>query len=447
MIIRRLEALFTIKSDLKAFKKARSEVNDFVDDFKFAINGIVSFYAIQSIQNFISNISLGMANIATTAGYLGIATEALQELRYGADKSGISIDTLEDALKELQIRAVDATLGSGEAFDAFSKLGLNAKNAAGRIREPLELLDEVADRLMKLPTQSDRIWVVDSIFGDEGAKLLKMLNEGSLGLKKMRQEARFLNYVIDDKSLNRAVSFNRNIKNMKNAFKSFSNAMVSSVTPAMNFFVNLSSHVLSSMNNMENKASSLRITIMSLGAALSFLVFKLVKCLSAFKLMFLKFFLIAAAVGVVILILDDLWSAFTGGESVIKDFFNFVINGFKKFSSWLLHSVSVLVTKTKDLLSSIMPDFLKAGFSSSVKLTKNVFEHIKPMAITSQMAPQLSNLTKHTNFKTNQNLNVSVNIKSNADPKAIGVQVSQAFRKELEKEHFAAFMGVSQYAD
>ena len=94
-----------------------------------------------------------------------------------------------------------------------------------------------------------------------------------------------------------------------------------------------------------------------------------------------------------------------------------------------------------------MPDFLKAGFSSSVKLTKNFFEHIKPMAITSQMAPQLSNLTKHTNFKTNQNLNVSVNIKSNADPKAIGVQVSQAFRKELEKEHFAAFMGVSQYAD
>lgn len=147
------------------------------------------------------------------------------------------------------------------------------------------------------------------------------------------------------------------------------------------------------------------------------------------------------------LVLDDLWSAFSGGESVIKDFFNFVINGFKKFSSWLLHSVSVLVTKTKDLLSSIMPDFLKAGFSSSVKLTKNVFEHIKPMAITSQMAPQFSNLTKHTNFKTNQNLNVSVNIKSNADPKAIGAQVSQAFRKELEKEHFAAFMGVSQYAD
>ena len=447
MIIRRLEALFTIKSDLKAFKKARSEVDDFVDDFKFAINGIVSLYAIQAFQNFISNISLGMSNIANTAGYLGIATDAFQELRYAADKSGISIDTIDDSLKELQIRAVDATTGSGEAFDAFNKLGVKTTDFAGRMREPLELLEEVADKLLLLPTQSDRIWVLDSMLGDQGAEMLKMLNAGSFGLKKMRQEARFLNYVIDDKSLNRAVSFNRNIKNMKNSFNGVSNTMVSSVTPAMNFFVNLSSHVLSSMNNMENKASSLRITIMSLGAALSFLVFKLAKCLSAFKLMFLKFFLIAAAVGVVILILDDLWSAFSGGESVIKDFFNFVINGFKKFSSWLLHSVSVLVTKTKNLLSSIMPDFLKAGFSSSVKLTKNVFEHIKPMAITSQMAPQFSNLTKHTNFKTNQNLNVSVNIKSNADPKAIGAQVSQAFRKELEKEHFAAFMGVSQYAD
>lgn len=444
MIIRRLEALFTIKSDLKAFKHAASEVDKFADFVEKSMTAIASLWGLQALHGALTDIAAGMSNIANTAGYLGITTNALQELRYAANQSGISIDTLDDGLKELQIRAVDATTGSGEAFDAFNKLGVKTTDFAGRMREPLELLEEVADKLLLLPTQSERIWVLDSMLGDQGAEMLKMLNKGSFGLKKIRQEAQLLNHIIDEKSLNTAINFNKSIKNIKNAFDSISNTMASGLMPAMNSFMGLSLGVLNSLNKIENRASFLRTTIISLGLALSVLAFKV---LIAFGPMILSIALAGAGIAALALVIDDLWSAFSGGESIIKNFFDFVINGFENFSSWLLDSVSALVTKTKNLLNSIMPDFLKAGFSSSVKLTKNVFEHIKPMAITSQMAPQSSNLTKHTNFKTNQNLNVSVNIKSNADPKAIGVQVSQAFRKELEKEHFAAFMGVSQYAD
>jgi TP901 family phage tail tape measure protein len=444
MIIRRLEALFTIKSDLKAFKHAASEVDKFADFVEKSMTAIASLWGLQALHGALTDIAAGMSNIANTAGYLGITTNALQELRYAANQSGISIDTLDDGLKELQIRAVDATTGSGEAFDAFNKLGVKTTDFAGRMREPLELLEEVADKLLLLPTQSERIWVLDSMLGDQGAEMLKMLNTGSFGLKKIRQEAQLLNHIIDEKSLNTAINFNKSIKNIKNAFDSISKTMASGLMPAMNSFMGLSLGILNSLNKIENRASFLRTTIISLGLALSVLAFKV---LIAFGPMILSIALAGAGIAALALVIDDLWSAFSGGESIIKDFFDFVINGFEKFSSWLLDSVSALVTKTKNLLNSIMPDFLKAGFSSSVKLTKNVFEHIKPMAITSQMAPQLSNLTKHTNFKTNQNLNVSVNIKSNADPKAIGAQVSQAFRKELEKEHFAAFMGVSQYAD
>jgi hypothetical protein len=76
---------------------------------------------------------------------------------------------LDDSLKELQIRAFDAKSGEGEAAEAFQTLGVSATDAAGRIREPLELLDEVADNLLQLPTKSDRLWVADAVFGDEGA--------------------------------------------------------------------------------------------------------------------------------------------------------------------------------------------------------------------------------------------------------------------------------------
>ena len=46
-----------------------------------------------------------MAEIRKTVGYLGVATDALQELRFAAEKSGVWLDTFQDSLKEIQIRA------------------------------------------------------------------------------------------------------------------------------------------------------------------------------------------------------------------------------------------------------------------------------------------------------------------------------------------------------
>jgi len=54
---------------------------------------------------------------------------------------------LDDSLKELQIRAVDAKSGSGEAAKAFKALGLKTTNAAGQMREPLKVLPSS----MKIP--------------------------------------------------------------------------------------------------------------------------------------------------------------------------------------------------------------------------------------------------------------------------------------------------------
>lgn len=119
---------------------------------------------------------------------LGISTQALQELRYAAEKSGVAIDTLDDNMKKLQIRAVDAEAGEGEAAAAFKKIGGKTTNVAGNIREPLELLSEVADKLKKLSNQSERL--SDAMFGDQGAEMLKLLEDGSNGLAIIRQKAR-----------------------------------------------------------------------------------------------------------------------------------------------------------------------------------------------------------------------------------------------------------------
>ncbi len=216
MIIRKLEALFTINTS--RFRQATFELDKFSSKIEGVMALVAGSWVAQGLQNFMANTAQTISEVGKAAGFLGITTEALQELRYAAEKSGIAVDTLDDSLKELQIRAVDATTGSGEAFDAFNKLGLKTTDAAGRMREPLELLDEVADRLLKLPTQSERIWVLDSMLGDSGAEMLKVLKDGSVGLKRLRQEARSLGHLLAPDSISKADRFTQALNRMKTAF-------------------------------------------------------------------------------------------------------------------------------------------------------------------------------------------------------------------------------------
>ena len=99
MEVRSLEAVFGFKFDV-AVKFDESKAQQ----------------AHRQIENFSSTAQKALGVLA---GYLGISTNALEEMRYAAQKSGVSLDTLDDSLRELQIRAVDAKSGTGEAAGAF----------------------------------------------------------------------------------------------------------------------------------------------------------------------------------------------------------------------------------------------------------------------------------------------------------------------------------------
>lgn len=106
MIIRKLEALFGFRIDTAQFNKATSAIDNFAENANTAMGVIAGHFAIQSIKDFVDNTTQAMADVGRMARLLGISTQSLGELRYAAEKSGVSIDTLDDSLKELQSRAV-----------------------------------------------------------------------------------------------------------------------------------------------------------------------------------------------------------------------------------------------------------------------------------------------------------------------------------------------------
>ncbi len=477
MIVRKLEALFTLNTNAIQFKKAASELDKLAGKAETVMKAIAGYWAVQALQNFVANTANAMAEVGKSAEYLGIGADGLQELQYAAEKSGVSVDALNDALKELQVRAVDAKSGEGEAAEAFQMLGLKSTNAAGRIREPLELLDAVADSLKALPTQSDRIWVADAIFGDEGSMVIKMLKDGSLGLREMRHEARALGLTLGSDAIAKASRFNQALKKLHNVSSGLGRTFVEYLLPPLSWLMEKCAALSAAFNQMESRASLVRTTLLILGGVLTVLA---IKAAIAFGPMLLFAGAILAGIAAVALIIDDLWTAFKGGDSVFlnlhrkaraffgpieqwllslpKAFLDWLTKGVGQgldwikekaslFQAWLLNAVQSIKERLSGLFDGLVPDFLKKGFLATIKNVSSSRDINQPIPdLNARWAHTASSVSNHSRISSNQSVNVAVNVKSEANPQEIGGEVSKALRQALERERFNAFMGVTQYA-
>lgn len=474
MIVRKLEALFTINTNAIQFKRAASELDGLASKAESVMKAVAGYWALQALQNLVVNTANAMGEIGKTGEYLGIASDALQELRYAAEKSGVSVDAMNDALKELQVRAVDAKSGEGEAAEAFKALGLKSVDAAGKIREPLELLNAVADRLKNMPTQSDRIWIADAIFGDEGSMIIKMLKEGSHGLQKMREEARSLGLVLGSDAIEKANRFNRALKKLQTVSGGLGRTFAEHLLPSLSWITEKCAALSAAFNQVETRASLVRVTLLTLSGVLGVLS---VMAIIAFGPMILSVGLVLASIALLALFVDDLWVAFKGGNSILLDlhksaraFFKPIEQGlldllkipfaglyrglvimlavikvkFIAFKEWLFGIVQSISDRFVDIFKNIVPDFLKKGFSSTIN-------HVASMnsgdahKLNNRLAP-LSNTTHQSRMSSHQNVNVAVNVSSQANPHEIGSEVSNAIKQALERERFNAFMGVMNYA-
>jgi hypothetical protein len=533
MIVRKLEALFGFKIDSAQFNRATNAIDNFAENANTAMAALAGHFAIQTIKDFVDNTTQAMADAGRTAGLLGISTKNLEEMRFAAEKSGVAVDTLDDSLKELQIRAVDAKSGSGEAAEAFKALGVRTTDAAGHMREPLDLLGEVADRLKTLPKQSNRIWVADAMFGDQGAEMLKMLEGGSAGLSTMRLEAQELGYTLSDETVQSAIQFRQALASLKAVLSGVFRSIVKSLLPTLTSFAQKSASMWASLSatfaRLSENTSFIRTAFIALGAVLAGFAIKVM-------IAFAPMLAVGAGIAALALLIDDLWTAIQGGESVSKQVFETIKGWLQSLKSWfsnilqnlwnflpinlqenlklafslfksfamnlgnilatifrrvfgfvaetihnaisdvknallqifevitsifgkigpflartIVNAFSEAIAAIKEailginnLFSAMVPDFVKKGFSKAVDYVGGLgSQYDKPSQ--QHLAP-VSSAAHSLVQQQNQSVNVSVNVKTDAQAHEIGIEVSKAVRKELEKERTNALMGIARYA-
>ena len=149
----------------------------------------------------------------------GLSAEALSELKFAAEQSGTTIESLGQALFRSTRRISNAAMGTGPAVRALKELGASAEelsqmSAEQRFMALVRMLGEVGDA-------GKRAQLGFEIFGDNIRQIMPLINEGTEGIGELRKRADELGLVISQEQADTAAELTDKINELKRAFEGF----------------------------------------------------------------------------------------------------------------------------------------------------------------------------------------------------------------------------------
>lgn len=132
-------------------KKATDALN-LVDGSTIALVG-TSVKLVKGLMDCSVAAAKNADSLITLSSQTGLSVERLQELQYASELVDVSIDQIADALKSMIGTMKDATSGTGNAAEAYKRLGVRVTDAQGNLRDSNEVFEEIIRRLSEVKTR------------------------------------------------------------------------------------------------------------------------------------------------------------------------------------------------------------------------------------------------------------------------------------------------------
>lgn len=140
-------------------------------------------------------------DIVTLSSVTGISTDSIQELNYMADLTDVSLDRIRDSLKETTNKMQEAATGTGDAYEAYNKLGVKITDVDGQLRSAEDVFYDTIDALGEMKNKTERDALAMDLMSESAQELNPLIEIGSDGLKQYAQEAHSMGYVLDNEAL------------------------------------------------------------------------------------------------------------------------------------------------------------------------------------------------------------------------------------------------------
>lgn len=408
-----LFARLTLRPDKKSFDVA----DKLLGAVKTALIGIVAYKSVSFLGGMVEEVAQTGARLKELSQQTGIGTDSLQELGYAAKLSGADMESLVGGLAKMGMGLDDATKkGEGPMADALRDIGVNISDLKGKMSGAGgfdDILGIVADKFAGMEEGVDKGNAAMAIFGKTGRELIPFLNNGAKGLAELRAAAHEAGVVMDGEAVEGLAGLDDQLDETGLVLKGLKQEIVVGLMPTVKELLSgflewvktnrkmLAQKIASVIRGIAfafkvlGKAIGVVITVFeflsnNIGLVISLLgglgiamaiyerkaIMAAIKSGLAWAAGALPLILIAALIAAVILIVQDLYVFFDGGDSVFGRFYNSikhwlgekvmnVINFFIRGINKVIEAIETLANKAASLMEDHPYLFSLAGGASA----------------------------------------------------------------------------------
>lgn len=311
--LRELIAFFGVEVDDKALDKAGEKMESLAGLAERAGATLGLAFGIHEISEFIqSQIELAV-EIGHTSEMLGLGVEDLQAFQYAAANAGLGADEANTSLRFLNKNLGEAASGNATAAQAFQKLGVTIKDADGNVRPVTGILSDVADGISKLPSPALKTAKAMELFGRAGARMIPLLNKGAAGIDELYAEFDQLGGGISEEYVKVAEEAHHETLKLGLVFKGLKATIGAALIPSFGWLVSKITEAAGWFREFSKHSYIVQTALGTLGAIVAGLVV-------VWGILNFEVLLVVLAIALLVLVVDDVYTALMGGKSVIGDF-------------------------------------------------------------------------------------------------------------------------------
>lgn len=320
---------------LQGVNSGMAEGEETAFDFSKMINVLGAAFAAlglgaatAAVYSWVSAATEAVDEIGKLSTTLHISTDAIQKWSALATTSGGSTSDFSAIMRKLTKNMFDAERTAGPAREAFEQLGVAWADSAGNLRPLEDVLLDASAAIGAQTNNSDKLALAQETLGRGALKLIPGFKGTREEMKATLEQMGELAGVYDEDFIRASEAANDEIFFMKNQWEVLKSVLVMLVLPAFRFVINSFRELVAGVRSFLKETEIFDRwfqagKLAAMGAVLQLIStnWRLIISLVVRALAFLRPFApIVAKFIIWALVLDDIITFLTGGNSLLGDF-------------------------------------------------------------------------------------------------------------------------------
>jgi hypothetical protein len=308
--LRELLAQFGFQFDQAAAAQATQSIAGVIGSVRSLGQTLLAGAVVQGIGSFINGMIETGSELADTSAQMGISATELTEWRFAARLAGVDAGQLNQALGR-------TALAAQHGSPVLRRLGVQTRDAGGELRRASDIFEDAGVAIGALSNETERSAFATQLFGQSGRQLIPLFRSGRNGVRELRAEVRRLYGTDLDRLAEQADAAGDAQDRLNMVFDALQTRLSLYLLPTLTAALETMVDWGGSIAETARSSSILQAGLAVLGAIA---VGAAVATIGVWGPPLLLFGLLAAAVGFVVLVVEDLITMFRGGRSVIGSF-------------------------------------------------------------------------------------------------------------------------------